>query len=280
MKKTNSVVALLSCAFLIGSLHGQVSITSENPTYEQDFQSLVINQLQTPWVDNSTLPGWTVTSSNAVANGNYRAGFAGTSSSATLGDSSSGDFIKSLQINGPSGLDGDTRFGNRTGSAPGNVFFTLELINNTGSEVSEFSLGYEAAQFLARGENGLLEVSYSFNNVDFTTIDGSGGLGGTSSMSYTPLGSPSSNLILNYAQINESIESFSSTISGASWGDSTSLYIQFAFWRDVPGGSTGNSPVLSIDDVTFAIPESNAFSLAGGILCVVLVGVRRLRNRA
>lgn len=160
--------------------------------------------------------------------------------------------------------------------------FAFRQLKTTGSTLTQFTAAYEAAQFLAR-EEGALDVRYSFDNVSFTTINGSGGSLGSDNMRYNaPVTSVGNTVNLNLTQVNNSITNLSSTVSGINWADGSSLYLQFAFWRDVPGGSSGNSPVLSIDNVQFtAVPEpSSTLLMAAGMGAILLMRRRRrqLRN--
>jgi hypothetical protein len=233
----------------------QVSITSESQTYTQTFNSLPSrNHLPVDWINNQTLVGWSVTAGNSGPAQSLAAEWSGTEPSPWLPGASAtpgeqGYYLKTLQILHTGTLaddnrqwDNNNRLGARTGGGPGNVYFTLHLQNDSGAALSGFYVGYEAAQFFAR-EGGAIWVEYSFDNTVWTRIQ---------PLTYNaPFVSPGVNKELNVEEINASRTPLSAAVEGVNWGAGNSLYIRWALLRDIPGGTIGNSPVLSIDQVTF-----------------------------
>lgn len=277
--------AIFGSVLLCSTTNLSAQITYVGAAYNQDFSSLNWNASETQgsWVNNSTLPGWSVSSS--VATTLYRPGWAGSQASNNLAGADADNYFKVMQTlvsgtqaGGDRVWDGNNRIGFRTGGGPGNSFATLQLTNSTGGLLNQFTISYEAAQFLAR-EGGAIDVRYSFDNTNWTTISGAGSTFGDVNMRYNaPVVSPGVNLNLNTAQINDSIQAFESTVSGITWANDASLYVQFAFWRDIPGGSGGHSPVLTINDVSFsAIPEPSTYVVLFGLLALGLVLYRRRR---
>lgn len=289
MNKIILTTACLGSLLAMNSLSAQVVYNTVGGNYLEDFSGMVFNS-SAPATSGSInasgvatgLPEWRITSGTSAPTQYVSAWSGAGDAGGFLSNGTAGDAVKSLQImtsTSPDTWDGNTRFGNRTGSTLASVFATVEFINNTGGTLTEFDVSYQAAQFFAR-DGGALDVRYSFDNLNFTTIDGSGGLGGSTNMRYTaPVVSNGVNLPLDLTQINNSITDLSSTVTGLTWDNGDSLYLQFAFWRVVPGASSTSSPVLSIDNVQFAaVPEPSAATLILIGLCGFVFVLRRRRT--
>jgi len=279
--------ALILAGLGITAAQAQVTINSSGQTFTEDFSGMAFNAPLNSGGSISSgvaagLSEWRIATGNSAPTG-YLSAWSGTADNGSvLAGGTASEAIKSLQIktsNSPDTWDGNTRFGNRTGSQLESVFLSVEFINNTGTTLTQFDTSYQAAQFFAR-DGGALDVRYSSDNVNFTTIDGSGGLDGSANLRYTaPVVSNGVNLPLDLTQINNSITDLSATVTGLTWDNGDSLYLQFAFWRVVPGASSTSSPVLSIDDVSFtAIPEPGTYALLGGVLALACVMLRRRRS--
>ncbi|MCD8482252.1 MAG: PEP-CTERM sorting domain-containing protein [Verrucomicrobia bacterium] len=281
----NKLLTPLAATMLLAAsaVSGQVTISTLGQTYTQNFSSLSWNAGETlgSWTNNSTLPGWSISNQNNVATSQYRPGWAGSQASNNLGGADATNYTKALQIlvsgtqaGGDRVWDGNTRLGFRTGGTPANSFLTLQLTNTTGGALTSFSLGYEAAQFFA-SSTAALDVRYSFDNENWTTIRGTGGAAGDEDLRYiTP--TTGGNVAMTTAQIQDSITQLSATVAGISWENNSSLYIQFAFWRDLSGVASGSSSIMAIDDVSFsAIPEPSTYAAIFGALAFLGVVARR-----
>jgi hypothetical protein len=262
----NPLQILIASSLLPLAAGAQFSVVAPGSLYTQDFSGVpYASNGVSAWNNNSTLPGWSVSAANLAAATAVAGVYNGSSflASANLNPAEATYFLKAIQAN----QDGDNRIGTRTGSAPGNVFVTFQATNSTGATLNGFDLSYQGSQFLAR-EAGSLWVSYSLDGGTWTKID---------ALTYdAPVTSPGSNLELNASQIAASEQSLSASVSGLSWAAGSDIWIQWAFYRDVPGGSGGNSPVLAMDDVAFTpVPEPATYALLLGALGLGLALWRR-----
>jgi hypothetical protein len=285
---------LLTLAAAALPLVAGAAVSFSGGTYLQDFSSLDWNagESRSTWTNDSTLAGWSITSSTtATQTQPVWSGYDDASQAAgNLQGADANTYIKVAQrlinyeLNDPNPAirewDGNNRLGFRTGSTPSNSFATLQLTNTTGIAIDAFSVGYQGAQFFAR-ESGAIDVRYSFDGSNWTTINGGGGTTGSTNMRYTaPVTSAGVNKNLIDTEVLASIQDISANVTGITWANNTSLYVQFAFWRDIPGGSTGSSPVLTIDNVSFtAVPEPSAYAALLGALALAGVALRRRMRR-
>lgn len=266
----HTILFTAACALMAPAAHAQFSIVNVGDAYTQDFSGLpYAADGVNAWANNSTLAGWSV-SAVGEANPDAIAGVYNGSSflaSANLNPAEPTYFLKAIQKD----QDGNNRLGTRTGSSPGNVFATFRATNNTGGSVGSIDLSYQGSQFLAR-EAGAIWVSYSLDGSTWTKVD---------PLTYdAPFTSSGSNLALDSAQITASETLLSTTVSGLSWGEGSDLWVRWAFYRDIPGGSSGNSPVMAIDNVSFtAVPEPATFAALFGLCALGAVLVRR-RNKS
>lgn len=258
--------SLTAASCLAATASAQFSLTNVGVAYTQDFSSLPFSSdAASAFTNNSTLPGW---SASGSASGNATAVAGVYNGSAFLASANTTPaeatyFLKAIQQDS----DGNTRLGTRTGSAVGNFLATFQVTNNTGGTLNGFDLSYQGSQFLAR-EGGAIWVSFSTDGSNWTKID---------ALTYdAPVVSAGTNLNLSSTQIDASETDLSGSATGLAWADGTDLWVQWAFYRDVPGGSSGNSPVLAIDNVSFtAVPEPSTYAALAGLLALGLVYFRR-----
>ncbi len=171
--------------------------------------------------------------------------FSSMAGSASFGDSSAYPEAAGGSSNGGVSVDGfyafnlassgsNPAFGWQSSSTnfdPGTV--TLKVINNTGSSLNTFRLGFLCA-FLNDQNNAVgVSVSYSFDNIVFTAIPA---LGHSSVETADALGWQS--------------ERKTTVVQGVSWADGDSLYLQFQ--SDYLSGSGSSYDEVAIDDISLA----------------------------
>jgi hypothetical protein len=277
--QTRYLIPVAAAAALATTAQAQVIYDTVGGNYTQDFSSLSWNSNGTggTWTNNSTLTGWSIHSTLGATN--YISSYGGATTSANLQGGNGTEFVKLLQISTASNTyDGNNRFGFRSSGFVNDVFFTLRLTNTTGSVLNQFSLSYEAAQFVAR-DGGVLQVRWSSDNSTWTVINGNGNTQGNATLTYNaPVTSNGTSYNLTLSEVNNSIQNLSSTVSGITWNNNSDLYVQFAFWRSNPPASGSSAPVVAIDNVNFvAVPEPTTWALlAAGLSALVIF--RRRRN--
>lgn len=271
--KKRGICLIVAGVCAAASASAQFAINTVGEAYTQNFSGLPFSSgAVSAFSNNVTLPGWSVagTVSGAAtavvglteSSPTWLVGGAGTDAT------DPGYFFKALR---PSGTE-DTRLGARTGGAVGNFMATFHATNATGGAVTALDLSYQASQFLAR-EAGEIWVYYSTDGSTWTNVP---------ALTYVApvVTLPGQNVFFDAAQVAASERTLSTSLTGLNWTDGGDLWVRWTFYRDVPGGTTGNAPVLAINDVSLtAVPEPSAVALIIG-LCAIGYVIRRRRLSA
>ncbi|MCR9252321.1 MAG: T9SS type A sorting domain-containing protein [bacterium] len=132
------------------TLFGQVTLTSGDATYTEDFNTLANTGTAVTWTDNTTLSGWY---SDEI---DYDAS-AGTSTSGAL-------------YSFGTGTDSDRALGSLASGGTGTVFYGVRILNNTGSTITEFNVSYTAEQWRqTTAAANTTAVSYQVGATDLTS---------------------------------------------------------------------------------------------------------------
>jgi hypothetical protein len=202
----------------ISNLFGQVTLTSGDATYTEDFNTLANTGTAVAWTDNTTITGW------------Y--------SDETDYDASAGTSTAGALYSFGTGTDSDRALGSLASGGTGTIFYGVRIVNNTGSTITEFNVSYNAEQWRqTTAAANITAVSYQVGATDLTT----GSWTSVTSLDITSLqaGTATGSLDGNDAS-NQS--SLSATIT-ASVADGQEIWIR---WVD--SDDTGSDHGLAIDN--------------------------------
>lgn len=257
----NVIAAFVTSLVCCASSHGQVVYNTVGDILTQDFNA----GLPAPagvhsWANNEVFQGWYGFSELMENLTEYRISSTG----------GSGVFLLQLRVNGS---DPDGAFGPMVVNDTGAMAIAVQIINNTGSTLTEFHLGYTGEQWRQAVESSL-SVRYQIGeNIDI--------FGGTliPQLTFESIHNGEQTNITGSAAGN--YEVFSPVkVTGLNWQHGESLWIT---WTQP--NQTGVDPVLLIDDVVFwaaanPIPEpaNMAYMIMAGLLAGFSFVYRRKRK--
>lgn len=255
-------VCALALAGAAGSASAALSYSVSGGVYAQSFDSLTTSTSSTAWANDSTLAGWSLF--NQSGGGTAIASYVG-----GTGSSNSGSFY-SFGSDSDRALGGVGSGGAYFGSASsGNVagWITVAFTNTTGTDLSEFTVGFDGEQWRNGGNTNaqtmVLEYGFgaSFGAVGSWTAPGA-------AFDFTSPDAGSTATALNGNDPTYRVAGLGGTVSAA-WGAGETLWIRWVERND-----TGNDHGLAIDNFTFsAVPAPGSLAALG------LAGLAGLRRR-
>lgn len=258
---------ILAVLALAGTASAQVSYTGGS--YAQNFDTLP-NAGTNPlaWTNNITLQGW-------YGRRNPTAGPADIDQIRhDIGTSNSG----ALYSYGNAAGNPERALGSVSSGTPNTLIYALTLTNNTGSTLTEFTLGYTGEQW--RDGGGTTAAVLNVLDLDYTIVAGpfnstqidelaTGYTDLTGNFDFTAIQSTTTAQALNGNSASFRTTGRGGTVTGLNWQAGETLVLR---WRDI--NNFGNDQGLALDDLTFsAIPTPGAASL------LALAGVAALRRR-
>jgi hypothetical protein len=258
--KTRITGALLIGLLACNHTYAQVSYDTIGSTYDQDFNSGLPTGASTPtWTDNSVFSGWyAYETATSGAPSNYRITSTGDSSAAQL-----------YQYRATAGSD-DGAFGTRPSSTTGDMMLGLRLTNNTGTTLTEFTLGYTGEQWFESEteQNNQYVVSYQIGTVADLSA---GSWTEISALEFDTPKESGADDSLDGSEAENQVVLSPATIGSLVWEDGEDLWIR---WFD--SNSTGYDQGIAIDDVSFsAIPEPSQYATLLGLGALLLTACRR-----
>ncbi len=268
-----AVGALLASLLVLGRVSAQVNYSVAGSTYTQNFDSgLPSTAVTLTWANNTTFAGWYV----------YQAAKDAAPVSYRRTNSANSKGIVLYQWRKPiSSSDG--ALGTRPYNATGDTIMGLHLSNNTGSTLTEFTLGYTGEQWYQSktASNNSVVVSYRIGNE--SNLDSEG---------WTTIPLLEFNSIFE-AGIAENLDGSLAvnqevfapiTVSSISWDDGEDLWIR---WFD--SNDRNYDQGLGIDDVSFTaisepshytrIPEPSYYTVIFGLSILILTACRRRQSK-
>jgi hypothetical protein len=279
-----TMAALLSIGSL-GPARAAISYSTAGSLYTENFDGLPtdapnnasIETVYTDgWRDDTTtvagthvsVPGWHLFHPLSPAtengfNGNQRLRFG-------AGSSNTGSFY-GFSAGGPTDTEKALgEVGSTTIAANGaNLYFALRLVNNTGGNLSSFTLTFDGEQW-RRGDSATGETM----TFDYSTTATTADWFSTATFNAVPSLDYTSPVLGATGAVNGNtagrVEDISATVNGISWAPGGELWLRWAATQ-IPGVDDG----LAIDDVRFAaVPEPATLSLFS-LGAMALLGRRR-----
>ncbi len=213
----------------------QVNYNSQEDVYAQDFNSLPSTGSSFTWLDNATIPGWFA--HNSVGVSFNPAGI-------TTGSTTTGDLYSF-----GSNTSTDRALGSISSGTVGDLMWGVQFVNNTGTIITGFSLGYTGEQWRrASAAEQALSVEFSLAATslasgDYFTIQG---LGFVSPDTAGSTGARDGNASAYRTVIGPA------TINNINWTPGTSLWIRF-----LDPDHSGSDHGLAIDDFTFTAADAS-----------------------
>jgi uncharacterized repeat protein (TIGR02543 family) len=219
---------------VVGNVLGQVTYSTANSNYTQNFDNLY-----------GTVPANNTTQASTILPTGWIFTEAGTNANTTLrndnGSSGTGDTY----------LDGATSSNERSfGSyASGSLTSQLGVFfkNTTGSTLTQFTLTYTGEQWKDGGSAtavlNKLSFAYAINPTSLT----SGTYNNVTSLDFTALVNNTSADATTDGNASTKRTTITFTVTGISWANNQTLYLR---WTDI--NDTGNDDNLAIDDLTFS----------------------------
>lgn len=229
-----------------------ISYAAAGQVLSENFNALAnapLNQTA-PWADGITVPGWYVATSSEGSFTSYKV---------FNGSSASQNVLMSLGTTG----EGDRALGFQTQATNVSTHYGLRLVNNTDTELYEFTLGYKGEQW-RWVDPGVDRLQFDYQVFD----SGMGNLtaaSGWNTVASLQFNSPKYNATSNQGidgNLPENSAVLTGTARGIAWRPGQELWLR---WTDI-GASW---QMMGIDDVSFIaspVPEP------GGML-LLLVGV-------
>lgn len=233
---------VIASAALLAALSAQasVSVTGAAFTYSQSFDSLATAGSANPWVNDSTLAGWSLfNGANALTS--YRAS-TGTDNAGAAYSFGSG---------------ADRALGSIASGTVANPTLVLSLTNNSGLMLDSFTLRYDGEQWRNGGNTTAhkLTVQYGFGS----------SFAGVASWTNASAAFDVNSLVntASAAAVVGNVQGLSANRGGTittSWAAGETLWIR---WNDV--NDVGSDHGLAIDNlslsVTAAVPEPGSYAL-------------------
>ncbi len=278
-KLTPPLIAISFAGVLLSSsLQAAVSYGTAGASYTQNFDSLSNTALAQPaWSNNTTLAGWYWADPDG-----------GTASTYTVVTRAGSDGGLANQQDRPLSIGSytvpdDRAFGtqSRTSATDTTANFArygLQLTNNTGATLSEFTLTFTAEQWRTINNQPVDKLTFDyqvFSSGSGNQIGSNTGWTNVAAFTFnTPITTTTGSRWLDgNAAANRQV--FTGTITGLNWDAGADLWLR---WNDV----SVTHAVMGIDDISFAavaaIPEPSSVALLMGLSACAMLVTRRRRS--
>lgn len=262
------LLALAALSAVVLPSQAAISIGGPVLNYTQTFDSLATAGTANAWVNDSTLPGWSLFNVAGTALTTYRAD-----------NTNTGSFYSF-------GTDSDRALG---GVGSGNAYFAAApsgavagyiaaAFTNTGATaLDSFTLSYSGEQWRNGGNTNAqtMTVQYGFGD-SFATVSAWTSASSSFGWSSPVVGASAATVNGNVAGL---VSNVGGTVSDLNWAPGQTLWVRWVETNDV-----GNDHSLAIDNValsvTSAVPEPSSYALLLAGLGVVGMLARRRGSSA
>ncbi len=255
---------LLATAALLVLLpaHADISVTSPSFTYSETFDSLSTSTTASPWVNDSTLTGWSLINGAGAAVPTIVGGSGSSNTGSFYSFGAAGSTERALG----SAASGGAYFGSPASGAVAG-WIALSLTNTSGGTLDSFTVGYRGEQWRNGGNTSpqSLVLEYGFGS-SFGTVAGWTGLAIFTS---PVVGATAAAVDGNTAGL---VSGLGGTVT-APWAAGDTLWLRWSDLNDV-----GNDHGLAIDNVNVSVgvvPEPQAWALMLAGLAALGFIVRR-----
>lgn len=261
-----SLIATAALAAVLPA-HADISVPTSSFTYSENFDTLTTSTTAQAWVNDGTLPGWSLLVSTGAAAATIAADTGASNAGTFRSYGSSGSTERALGVV----ASGGAYFGSPASNAIAD-FTVLALRNDSGTTLDNFTLAYEGEQWRNGGNTSTqsLALQYGFGS-SYATVAGWSTPGGTFDFVSPVVGATAAAVDGNVAG---KVTGLGGSVSGITWLAGESLFIRWVDLNDV-----GNDHGLGIDNVTVsttAVPEPGALGLLmAGLGFVGFVARRR-----
>jgi hypothetical protein len=264
------IKTLLPAAALLALLpaHADVSVTSPAFVYNETFDSLTSVTGAQPWVNDSTLPGWSLFISTGAAAPTI---LTDTGSSNAGSFRSFGDASSSERALG-STASGNTYYGSPASAALAG-WIALALNNATGVPLSSFTLAYSGEQWRNGGNTAAqsLVLEYGFG-ATFASVPAWTAAGAAFNFT-SPVAT------VTAAAVNGNTTGLVSGLGGTvstGWAAGSTLWLRWADLNDISNDHGLGIDNLSVSVAAAPVPEPGAWGvLLAGLATVAFVSRRR-----
>jgi len=255
---------LLATAALLVLLpaHADISVTSPSFTYSETFDSLSTSTTASPWVNDSTLTGWSLINGAGAAVPTIVGGSGSSNTGSFYSFGAAGSTERALG----SAASGGAYFGSPASGAVAG-WIALSLTNTSGGTLDSFTVGYRGEQWRNGGNTSpqSLVLEYGFGS-SFGTVAGWTGL---TIFTSPVVGATAAAVDGNTAGL---VSGLGGTVT-APWAAGDTLWLRWSDLNDV-----GNDHGLAIDNVNVSVgvvPEPQAWALMLAGLAALGFIVRR-----
>ena len=266
MTKILLASALPLLALGLAPAHAAVSVGSVGFSYSQDFDSLTTSTTAVPWVNDSTLAGWSLYTSTLADAPTILGGTGSTSTGSFYSFGAAGSSERALGGT----ASGGAYFGSPASGAVAG-YIAVAFTNNSGGALDGFTLAFNGEHWRNGGNTSAQPMVLEYGVGASIGTVGLWSAPASLTWSSPVIGATAAAVDGNMAG---RVTSLSATVTSLGWAAGDTLWVRWTERNDI-----GNDHGLAIDDLSFsvrAVPEPGALTLMlAGLAAVGFVARRR-----
>lgn len=263
-KKLLVAAALLA---LLPVAQAQISVATPSFSYTQSFDSLSTSTTATPWVNDSTLPGWSLVTSTGAAAATIVGGTGSSNAGSFYSFGAAGSAERALG----GAASGGAYFGAPAAGAIAG-WMVVAFTNNTSGNIDNFSFAYDGEQWRNGGNTSAQTMVMEYGvGSSYASVGSWTAPGGSADFTSPVVGATAAAVDGNSAGL---VTGLGGSFTGLSWAAGDTLYLRFVERND-----SGNDHGLALDNFSFsvtAVPEPGTVALwLAGLGAIAFVARRR-----